>query len=148
MAAALSLVLVVLCSHAHAAFGASAPLVFAKAYSDHMVLQSAPKISQVWGWWPQPQPQLDGAAALGPTPPPCANITLQSMVDSFVFSQLAPVAANGMWKVRLPPMNASGSAFQLTAAACGDPANVATLKDVVFGEVWPVQPAIPRPGLC
>jgi sialate O-acetylesterase len=92
-------------------------LAFAKAYGDNMVLQSAPKASQVWGWSPTSVP---------------VRVTVTDSTGKQIFGGDAPVAA-GKWQIMLPPINASFTAYTISATA---KTNVTTLTNVVFGEVW------------
>jgi len=93
---------------------------FANAFSDHMVLQSAPKAAHVYGWSSSPSVKVELVGAAG----------------VFHFSKIATVAANGRWEMLLPPTNASSATFNLAVASVSDSTNGAVIRDVLFGEVW------------
>jgi hypothetical protein len=87
---------------------------FATVYSDHMVLQRAPSQASIWGY-----------------ATPGASVS----VKAGAASAAAPVtaAADGIWRVSLPPQPASTSAVVLSASSGGKTISVV---DVLFGDVW------------
>ena len=104
----------------HVAASAEAAVDFANAFSDHMVLQSAPKAAHVYGWSSSPSVKVELVGAAG----------------AFHFSKIATVAANGRWEMLLPPTNASSATFNVTVASVSDSTTGAVIRDVLFGEVW------------
>ena len=101
-------------------------LSFASSFGDHAVLQQAPAQAVVWGFAP---------AALGVT------LTLAGGgLSSKLYGHLQPFNATAYtWRVSLPPIAAArdkGAAvpYSITIEQAGAPS--ATLRDVLFGEVW------------
>lgn len=96
------------------------PFRFALAYGDHMVLQAAPRRSQVWGFAPA------GAVV---------SVTLTSSVQQQVLHEGNVTAdASGMWKHLLPPTKAGAVAHRIAASTAAGENLV--LSDVLFGRVW------------
>ena len=97
------------------------PLAFASSFGDHAVLQQAPAQAVVWGFAP---------AALGVT------LTLAGGgLSSKLYGRLQPFNATAYtWRVSLPPIAADHKPYSITIEQAGAPS--ATLRDVLFGEVW------------
>ena len=96
-------------------------LAFASSFGDHAVLQQAPAQAVVWGFAP---------AALGVT------LTLAGGgLSSKLYGHLEPFNATAYtWRVSLPPIGADHKPYSITIEQAGAPS--ATLRDVLFGEVW------------
>ena len=98
-------------------------VTFAKSFSDHMVLQAAPKRAQVWGW---------SSPSTG-----TVEVVVADSAGTPVFNASSPIAANGRWTVLLPSVNASADAYSLSATLSGATGmSPVTLTDTLFGEVW------------
>ena len=119
-------------------------VTFAKAYGDHMVLQSAPKRAQVWGWY---TPATVAAASAhdannnirAETRPPkrdSVRIVLIDAAGTNVFVGGTWIGADGLWVATLPPINASLAAYTVTVAEAHGRSNTAVLHNVLFGELW------------
>ncbi|XP_078023370.1 sialate O-acetylesterase [Epinephelus lanceolatus] len=89
-------------------------LRFASYYGDHMVLQKSPESAVLWGYG------SDGAPVTlilsGPTKQKTSPVTV----------------TNGIWRVTLDPVEAGGP-YNVTAVTKD---SNATLKDVLFGDIW------------
>ena len=85
-------------------------VTFAKAYGDHMVLQSAPRRAQVWGWYTTATTDVAGAASKRDS----VRITLTDAAGTNVFVGGTWIGADGMWVATLPPINASLAAYTVT----------------------------------
>jgi sialate O-acetylesterase len=100
-------------------FGAR-PLL-SNTLGDHMVLQSAPRSAQIFGW-ADPGDEI--------------TVTLQA-VDSAIPPQVhtAAAAADHSWSVQLTPVAAGAAPYNITAWSKRLSDGV-TLVDILFGELW------------
>ena len=100
---------------------------FALAYGDHMVLQAAPKLAQVWGWAP---PHATVTIDLSrSTELPVPNATAAA-----TYHGSSTADANGMWTHLLPAMPAGAEAYMVEANSSAG--GSIALHNVLFGSVW------------
>lgn len=120
---------VALVTSAHPPSG-SQGLRFARAYGSHMVLQSAPRRANVWGWASTPSPlTLTLSGPSGKTEHPATMEAYNASESMYT------------WHVQLPATPAGVAAYSLSvapsAASRGGLADVrASITDVLFGDVW------------
>ncbi|KAK6169983.1 hypothetical protein SNE40_018485 [Patella caerulea] len=93
---------------------------FASYYNDHMVLQKAPKKSNIWGY----STKLNDVV----------HVTIQGGgINHTVQTQVYKGSeGKGVWKVALPAVPAGGP---YTVKATSSLANL-ILKDILFGDIW------------
>eukprot|EP01050_Picozoa_sp_SAG11_P021627 SAG11_NODE_3889_length_2165_cov_0.903679_1_plen_139_part_00 len=101
--------------------------LFSGAFSDHAVLQRAPKSSSVFG-----TATADATVTVLLTGP---NGYSYTSAPAPVASS-ADAAVHGTWKVVLPPRPAGfGYTVEARCSGCSN-ATTATIEDVGFGEIW------------
>lgn len=106
----------------------SGGLFFASAFGDHVVLQRAPAAAAVYGVLVGAGGGSSVAVSVAPSDGGAAYTVQAAHVDRVN-------ASYSRWKAVLPPTAASqpGASVKITATAGK---YSATLKDVVFGDVW------------
>ena len=107
-------------------------LQFDPAFGDEMVLQRSPAQAAVFG-------TFGNANTTNPSQDPIITVTVAGNGQSY---SVAAAVIGRSWKALLRPAHSGGGSFTISAtantssSATSPPAELITLSDVVFGDVW------------